>query len=307
MKQVCPSCLKSVEVPESAAGTDYPCLVCGSQIPVPRNYSPSVAVPPPPPVEKPPPPPGLAPPAPSTPPTPPPPPGDENEVGITVSSTVLEWLPAIGLTLAFVLTFFTWVGSYPGGHRLFSQNAWEAVGASYTPTGVPADLEDVEKKLYETLVRANWWLLVYVVALAVALFFAWADRLLPNEITPTTVPGPLVWLIKFWPMRRGLLLVLGLALVGLLLLQSWKGLGLDNALREYAAAKYDEEVKAADVDLKKTAARVKVGQEYAKFAVQWTTWFALAFWVHVAVAAALALRVRAHEAEIRPVRLSVRY
>jgi hypothetical protein len=301
LKQVCPSCLKSVEVPESAAGTDYPCLVCGSKIPVPKNYSPSVAERPP--ADRPPPPPGLAPPAKDAPPPPPTTPGDETEFGVSLAPGILAWVPAFGLTLLFLLTFLPWIGAYPGGHRLFSQNAWEAFAASHTPNAVPTELEDVEKYLNSSL-RYGWLLLVYVIGLILAIFFAWADRFLPDEVSPTTLPGPLVWLMRIWPARHGLLIILGVGLLALVLVQGWKGLGLENAIRDYAAAKYDEETKAADTELKKTTARVKVGMEYAKYAIATTTVFSLVFWLHAAVAAALLIRTKPNG---RPIRLALKF
>ncbi len=302
MKQVCPSCLKSVDVPESAAGTDYPCLVCGSKIPVPANYTPSVAAPAP--ADRPPPPPGLAPPAKDAPPAPPPEPGDDREVGIAITPGIVEWVPAFGFTLLFLLTFFSWVGAYPGGHRLFTQNAWESLAASHTPNIVPAELEDIEKHLLNSL-RYCWLLLPYVLALILALFFAWADRILPDKVSATTLPGPLVWLTRFWPARHNLLLILGVGSLALFLAQGWKGLGLDNAIKDYAASKHEEEAKAADTELKKSTVRVKAGMEYAKYAVGTTTGYSLAFWTHVVVVAALLLRPRYGTA--RPLRLGVKY
>lgn len=312
MKQVCPSCLKSVEVPESAAGTDYPCLVCGSKIPVPKNYAPDVASPPAPvsgpPVDRPPPPPGLA----------PPPqvpsnsdaavhPHDPREFGISISPKLIDWLPAICLSLIFFLTFFSWIGSYPGGHRLFSQNAWEALAASHTPNSVPPELEDVEKKLDNNL-RSSWLLLAYLPMLIVAIFFVWADRFLPHNVTPMSLPGPLIWLTKIWPLRHSLLVALSLLLLGLIVVQGWRGLGLENTLRDHATAKYEDEAKSADTEMKKTIVRVKSGQEYAKFAVTTTTWFSLVFWLHlIAVISLIAsLRLANQPGQAAP-RLSIRY
>lgn len=309
MKQLCPSCLKSVEVPESAAGTDYPCLVCGSMIPVPKNYTPSVTVPPPPaPADRPPPPPGLTPPPGlAVPAAPALPVGDPKDIGATVSPKIIEWLPAICLSLAFVLTFFNWVGSYPGGYRLFSQSAWTALFADISINAVPADLEETEKQI-DRAIRSSWYLLLFLALLIVSLFLAWADRLLPTEVDPLKLPAPLFPLTKIWPMRHGLLLVLASLSLAFFLLQGWKGLGLENAVQSLATAKYEEETKAADTEMKKTAAKVKIGMEYSKFAIQTTTWYTLSFWVLVVAVAALFLRLRLKNGDDRPApRLALRY
>ena len=47
MKQICPHCLKSVSVPEDAAGKDVTCPECGQSFPAPARYNPVVSAPPP--------------------------------------------------------------------------------------------------------------------------------------------------------------------------------------------------------------------------------------------------------------------
>src|SRR5579883_347174 len=162
MRQICPNCLKSIDVPESAAGGEYDCPACGKPFPVPRAYAPAVFATPPGPVvnpsaarttsadpglptvpaagpvvNRPAPPPGLVPPA-------PPPPethtgpepaggGPLRHHGFTLDPRVLPWLPVFCLALCLVLSFFPWVGAYPGGYRVFSQTPWEAGVGGLTP------------------------------------------------------------------------------------------------------------------------------------------------------------------------------
>ena len=47
MKQICPHCLKSVNVPEDAAGKDVTCPECGQTFTPPARYDPVVSAPPP--------------------------------------------------------------------------------------------------------------------------------------------------------------------------------------------------------------------------------------------------------------------
>lgn len=312
MKQICPECLKSVEVPDSAAGTDFPCPVCGAKIPVPAKYTPSVAVPPPPPpvvVERPAPPPGLnlptIPPAASS----APPsfaPAGGHEAGVTLSPGVMEWIVPAGLTLAFVLTFFAWVGAYPGGHPLFYQTAWSAAGGGINPNLVPAELEDTEKKL-AALTRTDVVMVFYLILLPVAVLLAWAEKVV-HDINPAGLPGPLGWVPKVWPLRFQLLAALAALLLVLLLVPTVRGFGLENAVRQYAVEKYEADAAAADTAAKKVAVQVKVGGEQARFAVQTTTWFALALLAHIAVVAAVLIRVWLARRPGRPYpRLGLRY
>ncbi|QEL20950.1 hypothetical protein [Limnoglobus roseus] len=296
MKQICPECLKSVEVPDSAAGTDVPCPVCGAKIPVPGRYSPAVAVPPPAANDAPPPPPGLIPPASASPlpgPAVTPYPaitGDGKDVGVTLTPAVVEWIVPVGLTLIFVLTFFTWVGAYPGGHRLFAQNAWDTLFREISPNMVPVTMKDEETKL-RALAGRDWpVMLPYLVLLIVSVLLAWGEKFV-HEIDPVTVPGPLAWLSKVWPQRFLILAVLCGVLLGFFVLEMTRGFGLETAVRQYAVQKYETDAAAADTQLEKVAVQVKTGGEQGRFAVQTTTWYALAFLAHVVVVLAILIRM----------------
>jgi hypothetical protein len=285
MKLVCPSCMKNVEVPETALGTDFPCLVCGSKIPVPKNYAPSVAVPP------------VTPPAPAAPPGLAPPPlptsnspasapsvslgGNSNELGFSLSPSWMGWITPACLTVAFVLTFFTWVGSYPGGHRLFSQSAWGALRGDISPNTIGIkDLDEKEKKL-ESLTGTSKWLWLYALLLVITVALAWAERFV-KDLKPATIPGPLAWLLPIWPMRFQLLTILSCVLLFLFLVQTWRGFGLENAVQSYVTEKNDADLKAADTTQKKLAVAVTTGQDFSAFALETTNWYWLALLAHIA-------------------------
>jgi len=42
IRQICPNCFRSVELPDSAAGTDAPCPSCGKVFALPGRYNPTV-------------------------------------------------------------------------------------------------------------------------------------------------------------------------------------------------------------------------------------------------------------------------
>jgi hypothetical protein len=313
MKLLCPGCSKNVEVPESALGTEYPCLVCGTKIPVPKTYTPSVAVPPPPPSSaaapaavNPPAPPGLAP-ASSTPPALPATSGDMSEVGVTITPSVLSWVTPIALTLAFLLTFFTWVGAYPGGHKLFGQTAWKAMSGDITPNTVGiAKLDSTEKELEKVIVYSKW-LIPYLFLLVVTVVFAWAERFVP-DLTPTSVTGAFAWILPIWPMRFRLLTILCGVLLFLFLLQSWRGFGLENAILDHAAQQHADAAKAADTQAKRDTVTVQQGLEVAQYAVQSTNWYWLALFANIAAVLGMAGRSwYARRGSKPPARVLLRY
>src|SRR5437899_855808 len=158
LKLLCPNCMRIVMVAEESAGTDAPCPECGKLFPIPARYNPVVSaaapsanapVPSTPlPMNGPSPAPYPSPAAPVETPAPassPLPFGYSRSFECTLSPRVLAWVPAIGLTLIFILTFFPWVGVYPSGYLVYGQGAWRAL--SGTPTQSPQLEEFMLKEL----------------------------------------------------------------------------------------------------------------------------------------------------------------
>jgi hypothetical protein len=270
MRQLCPYCAKLVDLPESAAGRETPCPACGKAFAVPAAYAPSVSE-------------SAA--APTAPPRPTPPPGlvtpavvfesavvyetDATERGVTLNPALVAWLPAILLTLALVLSlFFSAVGAFPGGLRILSQSPVEALVASVSSISV-ATLQDAEKAIKDA-VRSNWLMLFYFGALFAATALAWFMRLFRNP-TLQTVPAMLLGVLKLWPRRHFLLLLLSSAAFALLLVQTWRGFGLENAVKDTVNAKYAKQVEAADTTFSKQELQVKIGQEIGGFNLTHTT------------------------------------
>jgi hypothetical protein len=312
MRQICTHCLKSVEVPESAAGGEFDCPACGEPFPVPKTYAPEVyglsTLPPPPPphpVTV----PGAAwtePAAPPRPDRPPPPPGliPPSELPKTMSDSgpsgelrtralplapgVLAWVAPACLTLALVLTFFPWVGAYPGGYRVFSQNPWRAsIGRiDATSTAVP-ELQDAESKFKTDLTPSNLLLLLYAVLLVLTVALTWLERVLPSQLDSAAVHRRVSWLPGVWPYLPSVMLGWSLLLLLLLLYQTWLGFGLETAVQKYAVALHDKDLKASETNAKKQVVEIEVGMDAAKFAVEGTTAFDVAVLAHAVAVLAL--------------------
>jgi hypothetical protein len=202
--------------------------------------------------------------------------------GFTLSPTILDWVPVAGIILAFILTFFPWVGAYPGGVGVFKQSAWDILGAGMSVNAPTPELQKTAEWLEKDVngLDTDWMLLPYILLLFVTLGLAVVERLFQNP-NILTIPGPLAWLPTIWP-RRYLLLT---ALTGLLLLffvgHTIRGKALPGAIERQATLVYKAKIDEADTTVKKQEAQVLVGQEIGKYVVTSTTFRALAFWAHV--------------------------
>ncbi len=316
IRQICPHCLQTVELPDSSAGTVAQCPRCRELIPVPAAYTPSVdpnagpAAPPPgyrpspdPNLERPavtpsseaitldrvdrtPPPPGLvsprtgaaahrADPAPAS--------GYARSAALVLTPQGLAWIPVGCLTLIFLLAFFDWAGSYPGGTRLYSQTAWEAMFGRYTVGGMTekmvADQPSIDAKM-----RFSFWLFLAMPLLIATLLVAWAERLLVRDADPERLPD---WLQRVWPHRFPILAgAAGLVLV-LILFQSAMGFGLESAIRRHVAEQFNTQAAAADTPAKKLEVAVDEAKMVNGYGLRMTTARQLAIAANVVAVAAL--------------------
>lgn len=299
IRQLCPHCVQLIELPDDAAGGTVVCSRCARSFSVPAAYTPAVdaaagpaPIAAPPPVDRPAPPPGLVPPGPPAAalppagPTAPPialptPAGYNHASGFAVTPYGLAWVPAAGLTIVLVLSFFPWVGSYPGGVRMYSQMPWQAAFGYFTPNPLAED-----ELALKPLMAMNGWLLLYVLLIVPALALAWAERLIQDKALRQEGRG--AWLASIWPLRFPLLTALSALLLVLLMLQMGRGFGLEQAVETLAAKKYEAERAAADTTAKEQQVTVRTGQEVGRFALDGTTALCWAVAAHGVVVAAVA-------------------
>lgn len=330
MRLICPHCMSGVTVPDDAAGKDATCPNCGKAFPTPARYSAEVMSPPVPPapvapppapvvpevapptqtVVTPPAPPGYIPPVPPVAPSgflPPPAPaapqaaeGYTRSVGFSFSPKVIAWLPPVFLLLTFVLTMFTWVGSYGGNTAVYSQGPWRALfGKVYR--NIPLEKVIPIPAGWIDNLRSDWGLMLpYLFVLLAAAALAWVERWLR-----LFDPQQYQQLARVWANRHGV--IFGLATLALVfaVMQVSRGFGMERAMRQVVDEKFaDARAKAANSPSAVEAIDYEKEQEYAKFNLETTTWAYLAIAFNaLAVLAAIArwLLVR------RPNRLPPRF
>ncbi len=302
IRQICPHCFASVEFADEAAGTTADCPVCRKAFPVPGRYAPSVAgdapparpLPEAPVTSRPAPPPGLVPPAEAARPplgdAPAPPTASGPGVTLTLSPTKLGWLPVACFTLILLLTFFTWVGLFPGGFKAYSQSPWGALARDFDTNPFSEEVLQLEKPL-ATLMGRNWLLLLpYLVALVAAVVLGWADRAV-SATHVTGLPGPVAYLRTIWPYRLAVLFALAALTLALLAVQVRVGFGLDTATRQLVADRFAEALQATENSAAKQKILVKQGMELGQYELQTTWWLTLALTLHVVAAVAAGLRL----------------
>ena len=105
-----------------------------------------------------------------------------------------------------------------------------------------------------------------------------------------------------------LALVKGLMLA-LILIQTWRGYGLETAVHKKVADKYAEQLEKADVTPKRQKVNVAIGAELGAYQLQGTTPLNLAILAHaVALGALLVSSFLHHNRAGRPLpRLSLQY
>ena len=331
IRQLCTHCFATVELPPEAAGHEAPCPKCGKAISVPAAYAPSVAASgglqnlgaPPPntnsPTPTPPgtnpmsepiaPPPGLNP-ITAAPPLAPLPTAPADSTGcscsVAISPIWLDWIPVACFTLILGLSLFNWVGTYPGGTRVYSQTPWHALVGDISTNTLPEDLL-LDEKYFTDAVTGNRWLLAYFPLLLIALALGWLDRIVRNP-TVTNMPGPLAWLPAIWPRRFLVLTAISALLLIVLLIQCWRGFGLETAVKQKVNEVYAKQLEDADSTPKKQKVSVMMGQELSKYQLQGTTPYNLAIAAHAVAFAAMLGRWWLHNRGSKPhPRVSIQY
>jgi hypothetical protein len=227
--------------------------------------------------------------------------GYSKAVGFTLASPILDWVPLGALIACFVLTFFTWVGAYPGGYPVFTQSAWSILGADLSGIAPTEDLQKTSDWLEKNAngLETDWLILPYLLLLIVTIVLAIIERVFKNP-SILNIPGPLAWVPTIWPRRFALLTILTVILLLFLSAHIARGRALPGAMRRYVTELHKAEVEAADTNTKKMMIQVKMGQEFGKYAIQSTTYRSLVVWSHLLAVVGMGLRWWLHRRFPKP-------
>ena len=302
MELLCPSCQQKLTIPDHSAGQLAKCPTCShtftapelpatpgaayvpAPAPVPLVEAPAPMITPPPartdghagevfPAAAPPPAFTPAPEAPSL------PPGDHtHRWSLYLNASVLQGLAAVAVLAVFVLSFFPWVGRYPGGVPVVTQSAWQAAfGSDWTDKDLklPPALRSAGTAKTDAGPGASGMLIVYVLLLIPMLLLTLAAvllRLLPLKLPPA--------LERVRPWRWGIVAAVALLALVFLVIQELSAFPLE-------ARVADETDKALESRQKKASAPdaapavvktfavergLRLGQLHRTAALNWATW-----------------------------------
>jgi hypothetical protein len=205
-----------------------------------------------------------------------PPEGYTRTKSYTLNARAVPLLAPVALGLVFVLTFFPWVGLYPGGESAGSQMAWGAAFGSFTPDPVweaayretrnPTTMPAYDSGQMRMSFLAMFFLFLFILfmlPLAILSVLIGQGRLkLPPGVE------------SILPYRSVILAGVILAGFLLLLFQTWAGFGLENMVKEMAEKSVEADRR--DATKKPEFADFKKAQIVAIFNATTTSWFRLA-------------------------------
>jgi hypothetical protein len=227
---------------------------------------------------------------------------------LPLSREILQWIAIAAVVLLFVLTFFPWVGVYPGGVRVVTQSAWGAAfGSESEPdpdmkatfaivpeAEIKASNESRSQALKVAEPKANLLLIFYLLPfLLVTLLVSIAVAVLPfvHVQLPPAVANLLPW-------KWGILAVLNAVLLLFLALQLLLNFGIESSVKEAGQVKAESIVRGRKPSDGKEKTAVLNTQEQKTFDAlkgiysDWlgrTIWLKLVLVLHIIATAAAAM------------------
>jgi len=221
-----------------------------------------------------------------------------HRVNVWLSPRVLPWIAVGALVIVFILMFFPWVGYYPGGVGVATQNAWQAAFGSCSfdpdlekmpPLSISNEKGKEDRIQPGASVLLIFFVLIFLLAL-VAVLGAAALGILPGPLPPRVEQlRPWRWAI-----------VSGITLLAFLLFafQLVGGFNLANALRDRVEKQGAANVNAATTATEKKEMEVKTALHAS--AVRTTCSLRTSFWLMLLAVVCAALTYSLSRRTSRP-------
>jgi hypothetical protein len=200
---------------------------------------------------------------------------------VWISPRVVPWIAPAALAVVFVLSFFPWVGMYPGGLSVYTQSAWEAAFGSYWDDPV---FWGKVKGREAVRPGASVWAIFFLLFLLLALVVAFAAVILPR--TQVKLPPAVE---KLWPWRMAILGGLTVLAFLCLVAQLVTGFAVENAVRSEIAREFEGQRKAAKTEEDHRIVDLREGMELDSLRLHRTVWLRLAVLFHLVAIAGVGL------------------
>ncbi len=236
---------------------------------------------------------------------------------------MVAWITPLALIPLWLLLFFPWVGVYPGGYGIYTQNAFQAMWGAYSrdqvgekalksdeetskfvqraidPHKSPSEDEvkglNLDQAIQQNKGWGNWLLFPYLLIVLLALPFAAAPLVL--EQASIRIP-PVLELI--WPWRSALLIG-GLALAFLiLLLELSTSFSLESHVKNVVNKSLETANEKASTPEEQESLRIREGLELGRFQLQRTGWLRWAVFFHLVAIAGAGLELWLEKRGQRP-------
>ncbi len=200
-----------------------------------------------------------------------------------IEQNVVRWIPALALTVIFILSFFSWVGIFPGGYSAYTQNGWQGLFAGLSEDAVAEDELKYGSDLRDRL-KSSWFLLPYVLLLLPTLVLAWMGPIL--TFAKPKLPSIIEKILQY---RSSLLAVLAFFMLVALAVQWSRGFGLEHAVYSKIDEQAAESKAAANSPDKLQRWEMKYDSHLGTYNLRTTTALRFVFWLQVLVLIAVAI------------------
>jgi hypothetical protein len=234
-------------------------------------------------------------PAPAPKPPLPPPPGDyQHTYSIWISPHVIPLIAPLSLGLVFVLMFFPWTGSFPGGRLVYTQTLFQAIAGTFTTDAVGDRVLNLSSDISKHI-GLDWLAILYFVLWLLALAVAVVPVVMRQK--PFDLPPALR---EIWPWRSILAIVVCVLVLVVLLTDAARGFGLENALARKVDETLKDQLPAQPTDEETAKWNVQRGAELGRLQLHRTSWFRLAELLHLLAIAGVSLELWLERRGTRP-------
>lgn len=193
-----------------------------------------------------------------------------HHLALTLSPEAIPWFAPAAATALLILWFFPWLGTYPGGHAVYTQSAFQAMYGGFSTNSVGEKVLKVRGKLDE-VISSNPLMIVAFLSMVLCLVIAWLPVAQSRLQLRQPILEPLLARRTLWLATAGVLLLL------VLLIQMYLGFGLEKAVRTVATRELEAQRSEATTPEEIQRLEISEGLAVGQYDLRTTWWRTMAF------------------------------